>query len=71
MKLLPDMPGRVHGIKHDDPFLLQCDGCGLLVEHDGIEPLIIFIRKIRFDRSDQYRRRMCGECWAAEGVYDR
>ena len=31
--LLPDVPGKVHGIVSLDPITIQCDGCAKLADH--------------------------------------
>lgn len=66
--ILPDIPGRVHGIKSEDPFVVQCDGCGTCITHDGRQALTTFFGTIFFSPADNYRRRMCAECWGKEGV---
>lgn len=67
--MLPDMPGLVHGIKGVEPYVLQCDGC-LAVFLQGDIPLVSFLHTVRFHHPErgQFNRRMCAECWGAEGV---
>lgn len=62
-QLLPDLPGCAHGIKGRDPWVVQCDGCGLTITHDGREPKPTFFQRIHFDRHDQYTQRLCQSCW--------
>jgi len=68
--LLPDVPGLVHGIVSLDPPTIQCDGCGKTYSHPKVG-LAVILSGIRFKprRIDRYgdRRRMCDECWEAEG----
>lgn len=72
--LLPDLPGKVHGIVQLDPFVrIQCDGCGHI--HDG-EPgktaFAILTAGIQFSprrcqrRTNPDRRRLCRACRAVE-----
>lgn len=66
--LLPDVPGKVHGIVSLDPPTIQCDGCGATFSQPKLA-MAVLLSGIRFDprrygRGD--RRRMCTTCWAHE-----
>jgi hypothetical protein len=70
--LLPDIPGKVHGIVQVEPFVrVQCDGCGYI--HDGkpgkgnlavIQSDIHFnVRRCHTARpEDRDTRRLCRGC---------
>lgn len=74
LALLPDLPGKVHGIVQLEPFVrIQCDGCGFI--HDGRPghtAVAILTAGIRFSprryqrRVDPDRRRLCRSCRAVE-----
>jgi hypothetical protein len=72
--LLPDIPGKVHGIVQLEPFVrIQCDGCGYL--HDGAPgktAIAILTCGINFSPR-RYRhprhpdtRRLCHDCRKSE-----
>lgn len=69
VEMLPDLPGRTHGIKSINPYVVQCDGCRTTVTHDGREPYPNFFGRIWFAniRSGDGRR-MCASCWKTEGI---
>lgn len=68
--LLPDLPGRVHGLVAEDPvWVVQCDGCGRVAVGD-VDPrgkrstMVIQFCGIVFGR--QYDpRRLCATCRVA------
>lgn len=72
--LLPDLPGKVHGIVQLEPFVrIQCDGCGFI--HDGKPGKIatgiilsgIYFHHRRYRSAiDQDRRRLCRSCRSVE-----
>ena len=61
-QLLPDLPGCTHGVVGRDPWVIQCDGCGLTIRYDGREHKAIFFRRITFYPKVPGRR-MCEPCW--------
>lgn len=63
--LRPDLPGYVHGIVSLDPPGIQCDGCGR-VDTCPTVALAVLRSDIGFLDRDS-RRRMCRNCWQAEG----
>lgn len=66
LKLLPDIPGKVHGIVGLDPLTIQCDDCGVLaVQPEGQLPgTFLLTVGITFDRSrDRTLKRRCAKCW--------
>lgn len=65
--LLPDIPGLVHGIKGCDPYVIQCDDCGLVLTKGDREPLVIFLYRICFNPRDDDDRRLCADCWREAG----
>lgn len=66
-ELLPDLPGKVHGIVSLDPPTVQCDGCGMLYRRSSLA-LAVLTSGITFNpRDDSDRRRMCLDCWSAAG----
>lgn len=77
LALLPDIPGKVHGIVQLDPFVrIQCDGCGYIHDgkpgHTAIAVLTAGIRFSRryFDPQNPDRRRLCRDCRAVEWPED-
>lgn len=69
--LLPDIPGKVHGIVSLDPPGVQCDGCGYV--HTHITLALAVQTGPRFcryatDPRPEWRdgRRLCGDCAARE-----
>ena len=66
---LPDEPGMVHGIKSTGPWVIQCDGCGLILTKGERETVVIFLSRIIFNPRvyQDDPRRMCADCWQAEG----
>lgn len=77
--LLPDVPGKVHGIVHLDPPTIQCDGCGrfdtwqtLGCREDAGLSHVIILSRIRFNpRLGVASPRLCRDCaksagWAVE-----
>lgn len=70
--MLPDSPGYVHGIKNTDPWVIQCDGCGLTHTKEDREPLVTFLGRIIFNlQHDGGESRMCPDCWKHHGWIDR
>lgn len=68
--LLPDIPGKVHGLVSLDPPTVQCDGCGLLYSRSHLG-LAVLTSGITFNlRAENDHRRMCAQCWDAEGWVD-
>ena len=65
--LRPDLPGVVHGIVGRDPWVVQCDGCGLVQTHGW---LTVAGQNICFDPEDTGRR-LCPGCRAAERWTER
>lgn len=65
--LLPDVEGRVHGIKSDSPWTVQCDDC--LTCFSG-EHLILLVRTVEFNTRDDSGLRLCSPCWEARGWVD-
>ena len=69
-KKLPDLPGKVHGVKCMDPFTVQCDAC-LEVWTAENEPMIITARRVVFNaRAHVDNLRLCMDCWRARGWDD-
>ena len=67
---LPDLPGKVHGVKRMDPFTVQCDDC-LEVWTAENEPMIITARRAVFNaRAHVDNLRLCMDCWRARGWID-
>ncbi|MFJ8815454.1 hypothetical protein [Amycolatopsis thermoflava] len=72
--LLPDLPGKVHGIVQMDPHIrIQCDGCGYIYDGEPGRPaLAVILSGIRFNARryhsarDRDRRRLCRECRKTE-----
>lgn len=72
--LLPDLPGKVHGIVQLEPFVrVQCDGCGYI--YDGkpgkvalgvILSDILFNPRLHEHPRNRDRRRLCRSCRAVE-----
>lgn len=65
-RVLPTLPGLVHGIVSADPYEVQCDGC-LVVKGGGgkMRGAQIILADIRFNpRRYPYgdKRRLCPEC---------
>ena len=79
LPLLPDLPGKVHGIVQIDPFIrIQCDGCGFI--HDGepgkaalavISSGILFSPRRYHDPRNPDQRRLCRTCRATEWPGER
>ena len=70
VKKLPDLPGKVHGVKCMDPFTVQCDDC-LEVWTAENEPMIITARRAVFNaRAHVDNLRLCMDCWRARGWND-
>jgi hypothetical protein len=77
--LLPDLPGKVHGIVQLEPFIrIQCDGCGFI--HDG-EPgkaafaiitcgIVFSPRRYRAVNGQRDTRRLCRDCRKSEWGVD-
>lgn len=67
--MLPDATGLVHGIKGTDPWVIQCDGCGLTHTKEDREPLVLLLSRIIFNPRvyQDDPRRMCVDCWRHEG----
>lgn len=61
--LLPDLPGKVHGIVSLDPPTIQCDGCGITRSRDTLAGAVLF-SGIRFDGGFRAHdsRRLCEDC---------
>ena len=76
--LLPDVPGKVHGIVSLDPITVQCDGCAKLVDHRTLglssdhHNLTIITCGIEFNSrlSGIDDRRLCRDC-AKEAGWER
>ena len=76
--LLPDVPGKVHGIVSLDPITVQCDGCAKRVDHRTLglssdhHNLTIITCGIEFNSrlSGIDDRRLCREC-AKEAGWER
>ena len=66
---LPDLPGKVHGVKCMDPFTVQCDDC-LEVWAAGNEPMIVTARRVVFNERAGKGLRLCMDCWRARGWID-
>ena len=70
VKKLPDLPGKVHGVKCMYPFTVQCDDC-LEVWTAENEPMIITARRAVFNaRAHVDNLRLCMDCWRARGWDD-
>ena len=69
VKKLPDLPGKVHGIKSMDPFTVQCDDC-LDVWTAENEPMIVTARRVVFNERAGKGLRLCMDCWRARGWID-
>ena len=73
--LLPDVPGKVHGIVSLDPLTVQCDGCAKRVDHRTLglssdhHNLTILTSGIEFNShlSGIDDRRLCRDCAKAAG----
>lgn len=65
---LPDLPGKVHGIKSLDPPTIQCDGCLVTATGSKFTHLVQFCG-ILFHKSQTLHpnRRLCAECRTREG----
>lgn len=65
---LPDLDGKVHGIKSLDPWTVQCDDC--LSCWSGDLPIIVAHSAVFNRRSGLQGLRLCGDCWNARGWFD-
>ena len=66
-RILPDLPGKVHGIKSISPCVVQCDGCALVVEGDHLGFTVLTCGIIFNTRLPDDGRRMCANCWKGAG----
>lgn len=66
--LLPDLPGKVHGIVSLDPPTVQCDGCGATHSHPRLTYAVL-LSGITFHHK-RPGRRLCADCREAEGWGD-
>ena len=66
---LPDLPGKVHGVKCMDPFTVQCDDC-LEVWTAENEPMIVTAHRVVFNERAGKGLRLCMDCWRARGWID-
>lgn len=59
--------GYTHGIIAVDPMRIQCDGCGIIAEHDGTTTVALFVMLCGIEFVG--RERLCADCRAlnAEG----
>lgn len=72
--LLPDVPGKVHGIVQVDPFVrVQCDGCGYIhAGEPGNAPYAVQFSGIQFSprryrcATNPDQRRLCRTCRETE-----
>ena len=64
---LPDIAGKVHGIKSMDPLTVQCDDC-LEVWTAEDEPMITTAHRVIFnERVHDPGLRLCMDCWRDRG----
>lgn len=68
MRLLPDLPGKVTGIKSTNPWVVQCPKCGNCFAGDA--PAITLLRLVPFSTRAPEMGRMCLGCWADRGWYE-
>lgn len=71
--LLPDLPGRVHGLVAEDPvWVVQCDGCGRVAVGDVVRgkasTLVIQFCGINFVTHTSDPRRLCFRCRLEAGL---
>lgn len=62
---LPDMPGKIQGIKSMDPFIVQCPVCDKC--YSGIA--VIAASRVPFWARTGIPGRRCLDCWADLGWY--
>ncbi|MFF7681510.1 hypothetical protein ACFZA2_02025 [Microbacterium sp. NPDC007973] len=66
--VLPDIPGKVHGIKSTNPWSVQCDDC--LKVFSG-EWLLAVAKSATFNsRAEIDGLRLCEACWRERGWQD-
>ena len=64
---LPDIAGKIHGIKSMDPLTVQCDDC-LGVWTAENEAMIITARRCTFNaKASLPGVRLCDDCWGKRG----
>ena len=74
--LLPDLPGRVHGLVAQDPvWVVQCDGCGRVAvgelnNRGERSTLVIQFCGNHFGHSSEDPRRLCARCRVDAGWND-
>lgn len=62
--LLPTLPGHAHGIVDREPWLIQCDGCGL---REAVTTVALTtIRFAGYANTDDTRR-LCADCRTRAG----
>ena len=59
--LLPDLPGKVHGIVSLDPPTVQCDGCGYTFSHPRLA-IAVMCGGIEFNPRRPSDGRLCKAC---------
>ena len=62
--LLPDVPGKIHGIVSLDPPTVQCDGCCATYTGRTLARAVMFHFSPRREHDD---RRLCRDCAKAAG----
>ncbi len=68
---LPTLPGRVHGLVGENPWRIQCDGCGRIDDYKSLglgkdSNIVLIISTIKLSHTDGYTQRLCKECRAAQ-----
>ena len=62
MNLLSTLPGKVHGIVGQNPWRIQCDGCGAIEEPNPLVNMRTVFNPVGGDR-----RRLCPTCQTEAG----
>ncbi len=69
LPLLPDLPGKVHGIVSLAPPTVQCDGCGYTYSNRHLG-MAVLTSGIVFNPRLKNGRRLCLNCRKDEGWED-
>lgn len=62
---LPDLPGKIQGVKSTDPFIVQCPVCDKCYSGNAA----IAARLVPFNEYANQTGRRCLDCWADLGWY--
>lgn len=66
-RLLPDVPGLVHGVKGKNPWRVQCDGCLTVFSGEWLLPVA---KSAVFNNRSGSSDRLCHPCWEERGWHD-